>query len=764
MWCRWIIVAALLLSVGPAASVERQSAPAAPAAAKTQTIPRTIIALYDGALTLSLAYSMAEMPLNHLGLKVEYHAVTKPLPDLATRPDVRGILTWLGKPTMENAESVYGWVAGASRKGLPVAILGSLPAPENASGEASQSLVNEVLGAAGIRYIGNYRPYAYDMRIVSRDMSMVEFERAYPKALSAVDTYVPATANAKSHLIVQRGDDASTQSHLVVTTPKGGFIASDYAHYQDPSDQLKAWYVNPFAFFAVVFRTDGMPMPDTTTISGRRIYYSHIDGDGWNSITEVDSYAGRPVTAAEVILRDIAERHPEWPITVAPIAADLDPAWTGDARAQEIARAFFVLDHIEIGTHTYTHPFKWAFFAPGAKTESEFPFVRYYRRVTMTAEIQARYDAWKRASRPEFRFPLIDDIPRAYGDFPFSLFREVEGSIAYINAFAPPGKKVEVLQWSGDALPFEAALAQVERVGIPNINGWGSRFDGDLPSNGNVAPVGHRVGNQLQIFPSHANENVYTALWKGRFFGFRYLITSLKNTETPRRIKPVNLYYHMYSGEKQAALKALREVISYLGTQSLTPVTTSHFARIAQGFFSTELEPLGPMSWRIKNRGALQTLRFDTARNRHVDFTRSSGVLGQNHNGDTLYVALDPADAEPVLTLTNASEPKTESPYLVHSRWLLSGLTRQNQGVNFDAAGFGPGEMIIALPRSTRGAKWIIAWSNAQGRKGSLNAQADKDGNLAFALPGIGPERLSVRVYPAEQRADHDFRTQEPKP
>jgi len=28
-----------------------------------------------------------------------------------------------------------------------------------------------------------------------------------------------------------------------------------------------------------------VPKPDTTTLAGRRIYYSHIDGDGWKELT-----------------------------------------------------------------------------------------------------------------------------------------------------------------------------------------------------------------------------------------------------------------------------------------------------------------------------------------------------------------------------------------------------------------------------------------------------------------------------------------------
>jgi hypothetical protein len=52
-------------------------------------------------------------------------------------------------------------------------------------------------------------------------------------------------------------------------------------------------------------------------------------------------------------------------------------------------------------------------------------------------------------------------VPRSFGKHPFDLHAEINGSIDYLNALLPAGKRVMLLQWSGDTHPFAAALDRV---------------------------------------------------------------------------------------------------------------------------------------------------------------------------------------------------------------------------------------------------------------------------------------------------------------
>ena len=64
---------------------------------------------------------------------------------------------------------------------------------------------------------------------------------------------------------------------------------------------------------------------------------------------------------------------------------------------------------------------------------------------------------------------------------------------------------------------------------------------------GNVVPW----GKEYHIYCAHQNENVYRFRWKGGadpdsvfWSGFLLALDSFKKTEEPRRLKPVNIYYH----------------------------------------------------------------------------------------------------------------------------------------------------------------------------------------------------------------------------
>src|SRR5262249_55368577 len=125
---------------------------------------------------------------------------------------------------------------------------------------------------------------------------------------------------------------------------------------------------------------------------------------------------------------------------------------------------------------------------------------------------------------------------------------------------------------------------------------------------------------------------------------------------------------------------------------SITPITASHYAAIADGFFSTEVTALGEASWLIQHRGSLQTLRFDDTGDLAVDFSRSVGVLGQRRKGNSLYVALDEAHDDVVVAL-GAETAEASAPHLVDGRWTFRDLRRRECGFTVMAKGYGTGQM-----------------------------------------------------------------------
>src|SRR5260370_160047 len=225
----------------------------------------------------------------------------------------------------------------------------------------------------------------------------------------------------------------------------------------------------------------------------------------------------------------------------------------------------------------------------------------------------------------------------------------------------PPGKRVRLFQWSGSTGVTEDAIAALDRLGVPNINGGDTMRDREWPSYTRVAPLMRQVGRHWQTYTSASTENISTELWTGPFYGFRHVIETYENTERPRRVAPVNVYYHYYSGERVASLAALQYVHEWVLRQSLARIFTSEYLAIVEGFRTARIARV-PEGWRISDHRALCTVRFDDTR-AHLDLDRSSGVLGYLHHQGALYVHL--AGPGPALIARRDRPPATA--YLVQA-------------------------------------------------------------------------------------------------
>ena len=203
------------------------------------------------------------------------------------------------------------------------------------------------------------------------------------------------------------------------------------------------------------------------------------------------------------------------------------------------------------------------------------------------------------------------------------------------------------------------------------------------------------VGAERQTYAVNSNDFLYINEGEGRDHGFLHLQATVAATEEPRRLKPVNIYYHTYAGETVAQLAAVRHNLDEARKSSLTPIAASQYPAIAEGFVTTEIIAVEGLKWRIRNRGALQTVRFDDAAGVELDLAKSTGVIGQNRKGSTLYVALDEAYDEAVIALAPSDSRVTQPqlPYLIDSRWQFRDLDRRDCGFKVTAQGFGSGQM-----------------------------------------------------------------------
>ncbi|MFN8057628.1 MAG: hypothetical protein U0Q12_21275 [Vicinamibacterales bacterium] len=725
-------------TVGP--HRQEPTSPTAPSGHRRQ--PRAVLALYDGSqvgdIRETSLHRLAEMPLNHLGFVLRYHDIDAGLPTARDLEGVKGVLTWFSTDGMRRPADYLKWACDAIDAGLPFVVLGNVGAAFDENGVSTAlPALQAFFDHLGLDYEGRWTTTTYAAHYVTQDRAMVAFERPLPTLVPAFSRVVTRPGDAVSYLSAQLGDDPGTRSDLVTVGRHGAYVAPGYVYYGSRTNnrEFRQWLLNPFEFFRLALGTDGEPKLDTSTLSGRRIYYSHIDGDGWRNLTQIEPYKTRFVVSSRVVLEELVRPFPDLPVSIGAIAGDLDPAWHGTRESLTVAREIYALPHVEAAIHTYSHPLDWQFYAH-ATDEDEANYHVGEDGVVAEGDVVAAQG--KHAK------------PRSYTTEPFRIEKEIDGAARYIDGILPPGKHVTVVQWSGNTTPFEAAVAQARRAGLANINGGDTRFDREFPSYAWVAPLGRRVGAELQVYSSNSNENTYTDLWRDRFFGFSFLSRTVRNTGLPRRVKPFNLYYHMYSGERLSSLNAVLANLQFARSLELAPVSTSLYARIVEGFFDASIEPLGPRTWRVHDRRALQTVRFDRASLEGVDFERSRGVVGQRHQLGSLYVALDEREPTPVVALKDIvpgrAHPVEPVPYLVEARWRVYGLRADRHAATFAVAGFGAGDMTWQWPTAET---VTIRWETPDGAAGETSASVDRDGSLLLQLPAVAAGGALVRISSA---------------
>ena len=741
----------LLAALRPAAAVEIGFV--------ERPVTRTVLALYDSraepAASDTRIHRFAEMALNHLGFRLVYRDVNKPLPAATELTAYRAVLTWFLEPLAE-PEPVGTWLAATlDATNLRYVAPGEL-LPD--AGDRLRALTDRLYRRIGLVDGDEFVEVTLGARAVIANSGMIGFARPLDKVLPSFPVLQPHGDKTTVHLgLSVPGGGEGEVSAVVVTGPGGGYAAEAFTIFYEPTADRLAWIVNPFAFFDLALGGERFPVPDATTVAGRRIYFSHIDGDGWNNLTEIEAYRADGLRSSEVIWRDAVSAYPDLPVSVGLIGCDVDPKYGAEAPSQSIARALFALPQVEVASHTHTHPYNWQFFEAYdrsveiAKIEA---FQRPEQSLREKLSEKVHLIAGKQAPVGQSNKYVAgtDDLPRTYLRNPFDLGSEVAGGLGIAEAYAPPGKAARLYQWSGDTTPFEAALKATRLAGVRNINGGDSRLDREFPSVAYVPPLSRSIGAERQIYAANSNENTYTNDWTGPYYGFFMLEETLKNTEAPRRLKPFNLYYHMYSGEKPAALAAVRHFLNMARTSRVAPLAASDSAAIADDFFGVEIEQLAAATWAVPNRGALETVRFDDAAEIGVDMAASRGVLGAMRTNDALYITLDRAVPRAIVALAGraatdaALRDRTQRPSLADSRWRLFEASGDACNFSMRASGYGVGDMRFETTPQRRFDVTVLSGDNIVT---GVSTSADDNGqlHLKLAADAIAPVELRFACH-----------------
>lgn len=583
--------------------------------------PRRIAMLYDpreGDLTEHPGHLMLGGLLEYLGYRVDYLSTAEELPQHRFDGLYAGVVLWMTNGVPEDSNAFYTWLNQRLDEQVPLAIFAGLPIEDGALLQRL-GLSEKAPGKTG------------PVQVVSQDKSLVgNFEAPVvprSRGLTLVSTLPGGPVPA-----LQLSDGNGGKYTPIVSAEWGGMALAPYV--LETNSERSRWVLDPFAFVQKALRLPVQPRPDTTTENGRRIATVHIDGDGFPSRAEINGtpYSGR------IVLDDYIRGNP-YLTSVSIVEGETSPRGMFPFLAKELeplAREVLADPKVEVATHTFSHPF---FLQPEMATKRE--------------DFKAEYG-------------LHMAIP-GYNKLDFR--REILGSRDYINTrLTTPQKPVKMVFWPGDALPDGATVKLAYDAGLANVNGGQTILTKANPSLTGLSPLLRPTSGGLQYYAPIINENMYTNLWKGPYYGFRDVIDTFELTDSPRRLRGLHLYYHFYSGTKQASIKAMHDIYSHMTRQKPMSLWMSDYLTRLHGLYQSSLARTADGSWQVRGMDGLRTLRLDPQQG-WPDLGRSEGVAGVRDLPQGRYVHLSSDHALLVLRPERDTRPSLEEANLPLNSW-----------------------------------------------------------------------------------------------
>jgi len=642
--------------------------------------------------------SILQMPLEWMGYEVEYHDVSTGLPGSGrgSGPAWAGIIVddEIEIPAALE-ESYFEWLQARHLSGKKLLFIGDYPFTDDI---LRRALFEEL----GVRApIGNVKPKLSNPRFSVRDETILNFEiEAKPLIRNFQNIRAPEGSRVMLSASVESNSPAPQNFDAIYTTRWGGCLLAPYVTFE-ASEETVLTYVDPFAFLEQIFPVGKFPAPDPSTRDGLRAFYTHVDGDGFTSVSNVDETRICGELLYEQFLRDLP-----FPITVSIVESEIRSHMLYQNKAEHpryaaAARRIFELPHVDAASHSYSHPYVWF--------QGDDAYSDLYRSTNVGLKFTAKYP---------------DIITN----------REIAGSISYIDeSLTPAGKDTKMMLWSGNCRPGAEALKEVVALGIESMNGGNTILSKRFPGLSAVAPRTIYWDEQLQVYASNQNEFMYTNGWKGPYYGgFKQVIETFEMTESPRRLKPVNVYYHFYSVERRDALKALDDIYAWCRNESLHSLTASQFAALTRDSHHTKFYQKGARSWVALNEGKLRTYRLPASMG-IPDLDQCRGVTGYRVEDDWIYLHTD-GSRKSLIALADHPEPRL---HLVSSTAEIEFRRRETKSVEFTAEDLRPIEVVLGgIP-----VKCPVSF-DINGQQSS--ALADSAGQVRLKLPMHAEVRVSI--------------------
>ena len=599
------------------------------------------------------------MPLNYMGYVTELLNINDPLPPHISKADYAGVVLLLSGEILGKSRELQQFYATVMKDNIPLVILNTF----------GFEMTPESLKPFGLSLPLFITHDAQTLKVVYQS-KMIGYEL---QPILKTSDFFPVTIQQGTPLL-KIADELNVVEDVAAITPWGGYYLTPAIVSTEGTSSR--WIIDPFPFLIQTLRLPNRPIPDTTTENGRRLMLIHIDGDGfpnkgdWRNA----SYSG------EIMRAEIFE-HYKVPTTVSIIQGELAanglyPKISHELEA--IARKIFLMPWVEIGSHTFSHPYDWE---DAAKASDKIPN------------------------------PFSLPIP----NYKFNLETEITGSIEYINkTLAPPGKKCKILLWSGQGDASEEALALTYKNKVANMNPGTiiSKFDNSMA---NVSSQGVFKGEYFQVFAPIGNDfeishNTPT------FYSFIETIDAFKLTDTPRRLKPIDIYYHFYMVSQLGGLKALRTVYDWALSQPVMNIFSTEFVDKIIDFNSLSMLE-SDNGWLFETDDKVREIRIPKTMG-YPDLKNSANVIGFNAYNDDYYLHLGPGGE----SLIRLSQDAPTIPYLLEANARVTHFERKEKEIKISVEGHLPPILVF------ENAKNCALWNNQE----KITPTSDQNGQARY--------------------------------
>ncbi len=584
------------------------------------------------------AHQLGALPLEYQGyIQKLYDVSKKELPSIAQMQQYGGVIIWLSKSYKDPAKLI-DWILQLQHYNIKVLFI------DNFSIDNKLLLKN-----LNIEFLNPPQESQTEYKELYKD-PIIGFEIDPPK--TPLGIYPNISAGKSLYKIEDINKNTATYAAIM---PWGGFAVERSATIEMRKDNL--WIINPFALYKRALHLQNIPIPDTTTQNAKRLLFSHIDGDGIMNRVEWNP----KLFSGDTIYSDILTQY-KIPISVSVIGAEINDNGLYPKLApalQKIVKKMYALKNVEPATHTFTHPFFWNKIKNGDLD-------------------------------PKYRLK-----PKGYK---FSLDYEIRGMLEEINTkFLPKNKypKAKTVFWSGDCAPTTTTLHYVYKNKILNINGGDTYISNMHPWLSYVAPMGIERGGYYQIYTGQQNENIYTNEWLGPYWGFKKVVQTFKLTDKPRRLKPIDIYYHLYSGSKRASLNALKYVYNWSIKQDVNPIFTSEYIPKVMDYYTASIAKLDNNSYFIAGMESLKTLRFDTLNLKEIAL--GDNIAGYKKSSQENYLHLG-TKKEVLLQ----AQQRQNSPYLISSNGKIKEMHRSSKDFSLKLKAHVPLEFSLYIPKECK--------------------------------------------------------------